>query len=702
MKKLLSTLLLSACCLPFFATASEPVTKPSFVIEAGCDLKYAASYPLRPKLYQIPSNAPSILFEYPFKGASDFSDLKAVYTVKSGSVTLQKQALLDTTGRFWTDLSGAPLGEGHITITIYDKNADNKAVNTVTYPFKIVSPENVYSFQGKELNSLVGQLINDNIRLSSKGTKLEFTNFREGWVHIAFTGRSTKDLNKIKIKLNGQDYSLEYCELYDSMETCRKLPAGKYTLDISGLKGKINVAVKNVPMLFSYPLGRPSAIPENPRFNYQYFKRYIFPSCFAYTGGHFDGEGENQAFLDSGRVVFYNVGATIGTFMKGDQNEIVKKITMEPNLKKDFYGGLSIDELFMSKERHPALDCISTYLRDLTLPENKPAYTWIVGKPLGRGIYSKAISAMVNATQGRGLMLYECYCSPKNTYEETVESLTETFINVPQAYDRSFPGANNDFAFVLGNFNQGPRYRIDNSPFVDYKYFLDMQLNMIANCQSFKLLGGIGFWGNTYADDEILRWSYALLRHYCVEGRKDMLSDKYGYTFYLTNVPNSDFNDGLDGWTATPAPNGSIEAKHLPGLAGRQIRWRQNTGDHACVMVRSAEAPNKITTTVKGLIPGKKYTFQLFTLDPHVTRDWLDGSDHNTHVSIDLDNVDYTIEYRFVARNSGNVFYKIFTPKSDTLNLTITDWDDANNAGGKIGGMTYINYVKIAPYYDVK
>lgn len=702
MKKLLSALLISACCISLFAVADEP-EKPAVVIEEGCDLQYAGSYPLRPKLYQIPSNDPSILFEYPFKGASDFSDLTAVYTVKSGTVTLQKQAILDTTGRFWADLSGADLGEGSITVAIYDKKADNKAVNSITYPFKIVSPENVYSFQGTELNSLVGQLINDNIKISDKGTKLNFTNFREGWVHIAFTGRDAQDLNNIKIKLNDQEYGLEYSELYDSMETCRKLPAGKYTLDISGIKGKVNVAVKNIPMLFSYPLGRPSGIKGNPPYDFAYHKRYIFPSCYAFTGGTFDTDEENQAFMDSGRVVFWNVGATIKYFMNGDQNELTKLITMEPKLKMDFYKGLTIDELFMGKGNHPALESLSIYLRDLNLPDNKPCYTWIVGKPAGRGIYAKAISSMVNATQGRGLMLYECYCSPSSTYDDTVKNLTGTFIDVPQAYDRSFAGANKDFAFVLGNFAQGAMYRTDSTPSVDYKYFLDMQLNMIANCPSFNLIGGIGYWGNYYSDDENLRWSYALLRHYCVEGKKDMLSDKYGFKYDLKYVPNPDFNDGMEGWTAAPAANGSIEAKNIPGLAARQIRWRQNTGNNACVMVRSADAPNKISTTITGLTPGKKYSFNLFTVDPELpTTEWKNEPEYQTHASIKLDNVDITTEYRYVARMCGNVFYKIFTPKSDTITLTISDWDDDNTAGGKIGGTTYFNYVKVAPYFEAE
>ena len=36
-----------------------------------------------------------------------------------------------------------------------------------------------------------------------------------------------------------------------------------------------------------------------------------------------------------------------------------------------------------------------------------------------------------------------------------------------------------------------------------------------------------------------------LTRHYCVEGKKTMLSDEYGFTYDPHHIVNGDFIDGL-------------------------------------------------------------------------------------------------------------------------------------------------------------
>ena len=97
-------------------------------------------------------------------------------------------------------------------------------------------------------------------------------------------------------------------------------------------------------------------------------------------------------------------------------------------------------------------------------------------------------------------------------------------------YREWYPLAIPSSCVAFGNFNQMPILSLAHHPEVDYKYYLDMQLNLAANDPSCRDLGAVGYWGCNYADDEMKRWSFALMRHYVVEGNTNMLSAAYGYS----------------------------------------------------------------------------------------------------------------------------------------------------------------------------
>ena len=69
-----------------------------------------------------------------------------------------------------------------------------------------------------------------------------------------------------------------------------------------------------------------------------------------------------------------------------------------------------------------------------------------------------------------------------------------------------------------------PAESLDVNPGADFKVFLDMQFNLLANRANFWGLYGVECYHSAYADEEILRWSVKLFRHYCIEGRRERLS----------------------------------------------------------------------------------------------------------------------------------------------------------------------------------
>ncbi len=144
-----------------------------------------------------------------------------------------------------------------------------------------------------------------------------------------------------------------------------------------------------------------------------------------------------------------------------------------------------------------------------------------------------------------------------------------------------------------------------------------MQVNLIANSPDFAALATTGYWGTYYGDEELARWSFLLMRHYAVEGHKDMLSAHYGFKYNPGFLANGDFADGLNGWAVTPAAAGSIRADTIAGFGqNSQGRWGgSKAGDTVCVLTRQASPPNRIRQTAQGLTVGKAYCLQFVTAD---------------------------------------------------------------------------------------
>jgi len=262
---------------------------------------------------------------------------------------------------------------------------------------------------------------------------------------------------------------------------------------------------------------------------------------------------------------------------------------------------------------------------------------------------------------------------------------------------------------IFGNFNQIPIISLEHDPAVDFKYFLDMQVNLIANSPDFKGLATTGYWGTYYGDEELARWSFKLMRHYAVEGNRDMLSARHGFKYNPGFLANVDFADGLDGWTASPAAEGSLRPDTIAGYGkNSQGRWGGGSaGDTVCVMTRGADRPNRISQTVDGLEVGRAYCLQF------VTADFKDvvGKKYNPRrygVRAELEGAEILADRGFVhidRRNQGrykdnhnvakiNLNRIIFRATSPTQVITFHDEKAAP------GEELIINFIQLKPYLD--
>jgi len=278
------------------------------------------------------------------------------------------------------------------------------------------------------------------------------------------------------------------------------------------------------------------------------------------------------------------------------------------------YDGFTSDELFFGR---PTIDNYTQALWRLRNPENRLIYAWIVGKPEIPSIHTDFMSACLNASKGRGRLLYEAYCRPPPDEKAAAAYLDNMLGETMRRFNAFFPNAAAGIGIIFGNFNQIPIISLELDPSVDFKYFLDMQVNLIANSPDFKGLATTGYWGTYYGDEEMVRWSFKLMRHYAVEGNKEMLSARYGFTYNPSFIRNPDFKNGLEGWSVSPAAAGSIRVETIPGYGKNSQGWwgADHVGDTVCVMTRHRSAVNWLSQTITGLTVGKTYCLQLVAAD---------------------------------------------------------------------------------------
>jgi hypothetical protein len=199
------------------------------------------------------------------------------------------------------------------------------------------------------------------------------------------------------------------------------------------------------------------------------------------------------------------------------------------------------------------------------------------------------------------------------------------------------------------------------------------------------------------------------MRHYAVEGNKEMLSDRYGFKYNPGFILNGDFADGLNGWMASPAAEGSLRTHTIPGYGkNSQGRWGGGSaGDTVCVMTRTSGKANRISQIAEGLEVGRAYCLQFVTAD---LKD-VTGKKYNPRrygIDVELEGVEVLGNKSFIhvdRRNSGrykennnvakiNLNRIVFRAKSPTQVIAFNDEQAVP------GEQLIINFIQLKPYLE--
>ncbi len=247
-----------------------------------------------------------------------------------------------------------------------------------------------------------------------------------------------------------------------------------------------------------------------------------------------------------------------------------------------------------------------------------------------------------------------------------------------------------------GNLNRfivcpGTYEFIENNANVDFKVWLDQQLNTVANHPDFAGTGGIGMWIAYYTDPEILRWFSALVKHYGIDGEKTMLSDRYGYKLRPGIVKHAEW-ESLDAWN----PVGAVELvdKKDTGVPDSYYpRSRQNM----LRMTRTPGALNSVAQTLGGLEPGKLYALTVLVTNP-------DTADKVTYgLDVKLENAEIVNSRMrwmndFIKRDKPvwNAYKIVFRAGDKPVKLILSESDDAAKARP---ATLLIDSIQVTPYF---
>jgi hypothetical protein len=578
---------------------------------------------------------------------------------------------------------------------------------------------------GKRLNNLVTELLDVPAHRRKSVQDISFTNPRHGWVYVSVklpAGDHDKPVLSIDPVPEGEGGTLYGIEKDGTLEFMRQLPSGTYQLRINGEggSGRSSIVVRAIPELIYTGLG------------YDCVTRADRSSPWLESYGPYDWEFLENINLTENVNVILERGKPrpenarpLQQWRKQGKKVLAASFTSwlttkyQPLTAEDVYREWSTSEWpnygFEADGYYGTL--MSEFGNYVPTAEEFPAFTGAVkrlsqeAKFKNKVFYPFTYSSMVETERTKAFLktvLEAGYRWAEERYlqELPTEKAARDYLDVAlkqylMKCQNVFPGCQKQLIMNLG-FISVPKLNLDINPHVDYKVFLDLQMNLVANDPVFLGTYGMAWYHSAYADEELVRWSAKLNRHYCIEGKKSRLTTD---PYILAHIKNADFDERLAGWEVEPAEAGSIVAGHAQEYGKLQGRYKSTgEGNHFLLIRRSAKAPNRVSQQVRNLTPGRLYSIRMLVSD---YADLLQrkGVEKISDVSIVVDGVEVLPEKTFrevvTSDPGGDTLYMtyqrmVFRAKSETAKLVISDWQA--RPVGPIGQELAINFIQIQPY----
>ena len=569
----------------------------------------------------------------------------------------------------------------------------------------------------KRLNNLVTELVRLESLPRAAMVSVPFTNPRNGWVHIAVEAPGTA--GAVTVELAGNPILLIDTPTR-SAETMRNLGAGQHTLTLrgEGIDLLKSIAIRTMPETHFVRYPQEPRFPEQGSFDWPWLKANVLSSVNTLVGF--------PANIDPAIIDEWTGGG--------------RKLISYGHLPHDegLTGGMAFD--FWHQDPGFQDPRVSGLIADEFKGRQDPLYpAWIEGMRLlgaaekgtgrafyaycgGPGMYSRPETRALVRTvfDANFYMAWERYHHEMPTEVEARALMDQLLGQEIVKWKKTFPECQRQMVLVLGLFATGPD--LDVRPDVNYKVWMDLQMQYLATHPEFDGLYGVHWWFSGYANEELLRWESALYRHYCIEGKTELLSKSQGWTYALDHLQNPDFFEEAAGWTLEAAAPDSLSTGYLERYAIVQNRYWQRAGEpdepagNTYLWMKRQEAkPNRVSQEIKHLVPGKCYTLKAISAD---YQDITQGrSVEGSHaLSLNIEGAEILPEGSYAGKkvrggshaqlpfpdgapwfNHHQVMFRATAP---TATLTISDWTNPDTPGGPAGQELMVNYLQLEPYFE--
>ncbi len=555
----------------------------------------------------------------------------------------------------------------------------------------------------QKLNNFVTKLLS--VRLNKTVQKeYIFTNPRAGWVFFSLT-TSKSSSGKIRVLLDNQpsDIAIIIQDKQHSSEAMRRLPVGNHKIKILA-DGKPNATL---------------TIRTMPEIMFIRFTGDVHsPDGSPYRTSTREANGADRLYLYYwdflSKTILKNVNVISGTpgpseiiQWKKEGKEIVDGAWFFTKDPEELYQGWSksfkapaaglIADEFVPPDTGFENYIIDTISRIHDASDLKGTFYAYIGFPYGSKAedFRKLMEPLMRCNYR---WVPEVYLFEQPSLLQAKDNLDKLLRQRMLDFRKTYPGSEKSCVVCPSILEAW-----DVIPNVDYKVWLDMQFNIMANDPAFEGLYGVTAYQSIYADPEIIRWLSALYRHYCIDGQKSMLSSQFGYTYIADHIMNGLFAENEKDWTFTPAQNGSIGIKKIGEIPFK--KGYLPIGNNLLWTKRSQVKPNTISQEIKNLKPGKLYSLRMFICEPRDS-----GITQKYAVSINLPGAKVLPDRSLqdIQRGEGtrsntacwNYIYRVFRAVSSKAMLEISDWSGPTTPGGPIDQEIIYDFIQVQPLFE--
>ena len=702
-------------CYPYLIPLSEKAAEGSS-LEPPWQESLPLIVPFQPLLTKILAATGEFECCVVYPAGGPFTDYvcRVRYAGTDGKFGEPKSFPFDKDGIGKVALGPLPEGPGKFRLEMVRKS-DGKVILTSDWSMNAITP---IPPSGRRLNNFVVEIF----RGPLENKEYSFTAWEDGWYRIGFSEAQ----RGATAKLDGAAEPVVSFSEGEISETMRFLKKGPHTVKVENAAPGAQLIIAKVPQLpvFAFSLADRNYYDVDPgdgpltgfRTSGDFARKYLWHAFNSYlfnNAWHPRSRIEKWADAELKRRGF-DLQACDGLPMAvwSDCKAMIEDVKTNEAWKTT--DGRILDEsepqapppiqVALIRMAHAVQDCE----KRIHIGEDVQFMPYFDYPAIHRPL----IGAMSNASRGRGKLVLETYIL-STPDPESMEEYFAKFVRQMTVVKQYIKEPQERFVYLIGNYQIAGIWCANRYPQTDIKYFFDRYMQVIATAPDCLGLAGFGCYCIDSGDEEMQRWICKLFRHYCIEGRTDLLSEQYGFKLNPGFISgNPEFEDGFNGWDSRPAEKGSLVPHKIAGYAQKYQCRRMNGlpgGDTCALFTRSAKGPNKLSRKITGLTPGKTYSLLFMTADPADIEDRSFPKGKRIVFDATLDGATILPKWGYDRRAGGKQFQDnpveiqtrkiVFRADRPEVTVTFSDWLNDTEPGAPAGGRRLLNFVSVNPYF---